>query len=234
MRIPQIFIPENKSLESSTNKLLDYNPTKESSVTQDYFNYFDIEPNIKYEWFGFDNSLKRLRKSGYERHLYPGEYFELVTGYMEERLENKLATICERLLATRGDWFSLAVKRENNNLTFYTDPKNLKWDAEACKYVTEDKLEYKIKLEFDASGLPPDGWVDLKELDDKLVKFLYNRKFEDLPPKMKDYELKIFFINDKSIWPLARADEHKMFCLYTGCTWGRPSRGIRQKLGNSK
>lgn len=179
MKLPQIFIPE-KSLENSTNKLL----TEESIAFERQhvkLDVLEIEPEFL-GGFYFEESLKRLKEAGYDRHFYPWEYFSLLIGHFEGKLGRKLDALAKSMLYGLGGWLSVAVERYDDTLVCYADPQNVKWASDAFQYTIDGAfLRHRGCKEFDVKGIPSEEWVDLGRFKDDFVEYFYTRKFEQLP-----------------------------------------------------
>ena len=98
----------------------------------------EIRPNYEFpskKMYTFDESLERIKKAGYERHMRPSEFFSLFIASLVNKatLENKLNQEQKELLSdmngSYGEWFSMALARKGDTLICYQDPINLKFDG---------------------------------------------------------------------------------------------------------
>lgn len=241
MKLPKTFVPE-KDLKKKVSQLL----SKEYCFSKNYlvFNDIGIEPQINKTLLTFDKSLERLKKEGYERHLRPWEYFNLVTGRLEGKLPENLDNLAKEMLNGEGEWLSLTMKRRGNKLSCYVDPKNLVWDEKKKEYFTCGNLEYNYKEEFDIRGVPPRQWICLKQFPDEFIKFMYGRRFEDLPKEMQegDKKAQIYppYFND-ILYPVGFYKHSSKFSLvgigvriynYGYVDHEKASRGVLKKPGN--
>src|SRR3989338_3517432 len=76
----------------------------------------------------FDESLKLLRKAGYQRHLRPAEAFRFLAEGLEEKLTPEQKTVHDDMLTSHGEWMSLAMERQGDKLITYLDPEGLVWN----------------------------------------------------------------------------------------------------------
>jgi hypothetical protein len=162
----------------------------------------------------YDKSLERLRQAGYERHPRPSEVFGLLIDYLECTLNDKLQTVAENMIEScSGEWLSMAVERQGNLLVFYTDPENIVWDGQKQMDVS---LNYSAKHEFEHRPRPwrqCDNYeeMNLKRLDDDLVRFIYTRPYRDLPRQIKNAKIKL---PSEGLAPLY-IENYKVNCFYS-------------------
>jgi hypothetical protein len=229
MKVPKIFIPE-KGLENNVKTLLSGKQAISRKHNID-FDILEIEPGArnKYSnrWYytSFDKSVKLLKKQGYKRHLYPWESFELIINHLEGKLDEKLGIIAKNILASEGEWFSMAVKREGEILTCYVDPENIRWGKYDKQYVVDGVLKYGHKEELAIKSVPSQMWVGLECFSDYFVSFFYNRNFKELPAKMQE-KSKIYLPPDDLLWPIGGGDWGLDICGYVS---ERISRGVKEK-----
>ena len=132
----------------------------------------------------FDKSLEALKQRGFQRHLRPSEAFKVIIDAIENP-SSKYKPLKEDMLSSHGEWLSIALERTKpSELTFYLDPENLIWNG--SQYVVKGSLQYSGKQSFPISkNIPSQQYVDLNKFPNELVKFLYSRKFKDLPKIMQ-------------------------------------------------
>lgn len=230
MKIPRIFIPE-RDLEKNVKKLF-FERSTFSKNHEINFDSLEIEPgarigyNDKKHYISFDKSLKRLRKAGYKRHLYPWESFELIISHFEGKLNERLDTVTKNILESDGEWFSMAFEKKKDKLICYIDPENLRWNKYEERYVTDETLKYGYKEELMIGKIPSQTWVDLKEFDDYFVSLFCNRKFKDLPIEMQE-KAHIYLPPDGVLWPVGRGTGTGLYIC--GHVSERISRGVREK-----
>lgn len=60
--------------------------------------------------------------------------------------------------------------------------------------------------EFDITGIPLGGWVDMDKFSDSLVQYLYSRPFSALPEQLREgnKRAQIYLSSGGSIWPVGR------------------------------
>lgn len=224
MKIPKSFIPE-KNLEDNIRRLT----LKKHTVIYNDYKSLKIEKGVKKDDLYFDESMERLRKKGYERHLRPWEYCSLIIDYYEGKLEAGMAKLAKKMINSYGGWLSMAVEREGDSLICYVDPENLEWDNmnPNNKYVINGKLGYTDKKEFDIKGIPSGVLVGLEEFDDDFAEYFYTCKFKDLPVEMKKGEIRIHLPYSGILWPVS-CSSNSIFDIRTEYT-SRASRGARIK-----
>lgn len=230
MKIPKIFIPKN-NLEKNTKKLL-YERLTLSKHHDINFDSLEIEPEVK-EWYPdkkyfitFDKSLKRLRKAGYERHLRPWESLDLLISRLEGKINGALDTIAKNILASKGEWFSMAVEREGKKLICYVDPENIRWSRYEERYIVDGVLNYSYKEELNIGRIPSQMWTKLKDFDDEFVSLFYNRNFKDLHTEIQE-KSSVYLPPDGVLWPIGRGEGEGIYIC--GHVDKRLSRGVKQK-----
>lgn len=254
MKVPRIFVPENDSDRKLEKFLEEHGPDelKNALIPKDtvitnvmLFDNLEIEPNAVSGYkLSFDESLERLRKAGYERHLRTWEAFSLIINSLEDNLqENLKQTSIELLCNNNGkvrEWLSTAVKREGDRLICYTDPENLLWDDDHY-IILGGKLKYSSWGEFDITGIPSLKWVDLNNFSNDFIKFFYTREFGKLPWQkwQGHYNAEVCLPSDDGlVWPVTNNIGYGRFKI--GSYDGNPkntsfngdfgiSRGVRMK-----
>ena len=135
----------------------------------------------------FDASLARLRKAGFERHARSQEVFGLLIDGLEGKLAGGLNGVCDDMFKSWGEWLSLAVERKGDMLVAYLDPKKLAWDKNCGEYIVQgNQVDCVGKETFGIKGKQSQTWIDLKQFEDKFVKFMYGRSFKQLPKLMRE------------------------------------------------
>jgi len=232
MKVPKIFIPE-KNLEKSLEKLI--SKKQAFPEEQHVFEYASIDGTVK-NWYKdkklkkpFDRGLEILRKAGYERHILPWEYAQIMISHFECKLQGNFASIAENMLDSFGEWFSIAVRRKGDKLYCFIDPENVRWDEYGKKYTIDKNFNSRCMKILDITGIPSQEWVSLKQFNDDFVKFFYTRKFKDLPVEMqKEYASGVYLPPDHELWPIGRGDGTGLsICGYVS---NRASRGVREKI----
>lgn len=139
------------------------------------------------ELFTVDAGLHTLRQAGFHRYPRPSEAFSLIIDGIEGKLQNlTLLAIHRNMFESHGEWLSLAFERRGDVLLAYVDPElviqklNEPLDEFPC---TEVKR-------FTIIGKPSNRQIDLKEFDDEFVQFMYGRPFTDLPPILREGNLR--------------------------------------------
>lgn len=209
MKLPKTFVPE-KNLEKNVERLLNYTPHNTDSFNHKYMcgdkiSILEVESELSEPVFRFDESLQRLRLYGYERHIRLGEYFDLVIGHLENRLEEKPNRSMKEMLEKNSTrWLSMAVEKKGNRLFCYIDPENLQWDESKMKYIVDGKLKYTDVGDFSIEDIPAGRWVQSKTLGEWFAYLVYNRRFEDLPKEMKQEHdgTYVYIPLDNNIWPV--------------------------------
>ena len=199
------------------------NKTTDEAIVTQPISYLSLEwePNIcdckpdRNEGFTYDESLARLQAAGYERHPQPAELFSLIMAYLEGDFATNpdLHMLAEKILKRPGCWLSMAMRRSGDTIMCFVDPKNLRYDEDADKYVfgkgTSDKMKLGHIRTFSVIGMPSETEVELRVLNvlnPKLVKFLYSRDLDCFPAEMFENGLcvpKLTFPAEKNLWPVA-------------------------------
>ncbi len=141
----------------------------------------------------FDDSLRRLRKAGYDRHPRPQEIFSLTRDFLHNRLNENFAQVAKNLLFGSGEWSSMAMKREGNLLYCCLDPENLGWDKD--RYVVRGRklkgVETKV---FDVGNILSRTPFGLDALPDELVQYITGWSLQNLPSFMHERFWKFRFL----------------------------------------
>jgi hypothetical protein len=185
----------------------------------------DLEKRICY----YDGSLERIKAAGYERHASPSEVFSLLADNLKGKLQDNLAKVAENMLYSTGEWMSMAFEREGDILVCYLHPEGLVWDEHKRIYA-KNKFKYACLSRFDISGRKSDKNIPLERFEDKLVKMLYGRSFDDLPEKMREGDKKagISIPPEGAIYPVAR-NNYYMYTLSANEIACWASRGVKEK-----
>jgi len=132
----------------------------------------------------YDQSLARLRKAGYQRHLRPAEAFGLLADSLEGKLDEGLQSVARNMVRSLyGEWLSMAMERQGDILICYLDPQGLEWNGSS--YVKTTSFSSSETRQFSVAGKSSEPGIDLEEFDDDLVVALYGYSWKDLPQKMK-------------------------------------------------
>ena len=199
--------------------------------------YSDLEWELKCPYengekklFTYDASLERIKAiNSANRHPYPSEAFGLIIDGLEGKLSSDCLKVYNDMMTNYGEWFSMAFERKGNELHAYLDPENLKWDGSIYK-VVGNKLKYSVKEVFDLSGIDSEKWIGLNTFQGDFVKFMYGRKFEDLPGKMKEgnQRAQVYLPSENTIWPVGRGG---YWFDIVGCSYYvRASRWVRKNF----
>lgn len=175
--------------------------------------------------FTYDASLAALRKRKFQRHPYPAEVMSFLIAYYEKKLPQHLAVVAEDMLASYGEWFNLATKRQGDTLLCYEDPKNLIWNERKGLYVPKGKLQYERLQKFSIPGLPSSETVELQNVDPQLQRYFYSREWKDLPSEMKT-DSTIWLPEDGQLWPVGRGIFNVRFIVICYDYNFRASRGV--------
>jgi hypothetical protein len=168
---------EQHASESGLSRLIErINPEADVSLISD--TYF------------FQNSLRELRKKGYDRHLFSSEYFSILLANLENRLYDKEKQIAENILSGLDEWVNLAMFRTGDKLIclqgidnriIYTQRKK-RFEWAGLRESASVRKEYNIK------EIPSLERIDLDIFSDNLIKFLYGRTYEEMPEQIKTGE----------------------------------------------
>ncbi len=176
--------------------------------------------------YTFDESLKALRKRGYERHPRPAEACDLICRSLEGRLQPEQQVIADDMLNNYEEWLSLAMQRKENQLHCYLDPENIFWDSTTRTYnVRGGKLKHSGEKVYD---IPPVyDWFGIKkihEVSPELVEILWSRPYAILPENIR-LRTVIHLPPSGNIWPIGRDyfGYFDIYCVY----YYIASRGVR-------
>lgn len=236
MKLPKTFLPE-KNLEKNVERLLDYVPPNAGSFAYKYMygdkiSLLEVESGLSEPVFRFDESLLRLRLYGYERHIRPWEYFDLVISHLENSLEEKPDCAVKNILQKNSTcWLSMAIEKKDNTLFCYVDPENLQWDEDKMRYVIDGKLNYTTVSQFYIADMPTGKWVRSKELGEWFTHLVYHRRFEDLPKEMKQEHdgTYVYMPLDNSVWPVCVGRYNFRYSIDFSPIHTAASLGIRNK-----
>lgn len=168
--------------------------------------------------FSFQDSLDSLIKRGYSRHPRPNEAFSLLCAYLEGDLSIK--NIAEDMLNSHGEWFSLAMKYQNNIFHCYIDPifeivdngYNLKNCSIEKVFALSSLDGYHLSIE------------EVNALNPLLVEFLWSRSFDKLPLGICNNAY-LYLSNDEQIWPAGPGGYDIRY--FVDGYYDRASRGVR-------
>lgn len=159
------------------------------------------EANNEKKIYSYNESLERLRKYGYERHLRPNEAFKIIIDAIEHP-ESNYKGVYKDMASSFGEWLSLAIEKEKDFLICYLDPEFIKLEDNnynATNISFTDKIKFYI-----GDGIPSSDWVSLREFPKDFTTFLLSKTFLDLPDKMKVGENEIrVYLPENGIWPMA-------------------------------
>jgi len=159
------------------------------------------ESNNEKKVYFYNESLERLRKYGYERHLRPNEAFNIIIDALEHQ-ESNYKEICKDMMSSSGEWLSIAIERDKDFLICYLDPEFIILEDNnynTTNISSADKIKFYI-----GDGIQSNDWVSLKEFPKDFTAFLLSKSFFDLPDKMKIGENEIrIYLPENGIWPMA-------------------------------
>lgn len=189
-----------------------------------------FEPKAIYEGkekklYTFDDSLRALRKCGYERHPRPAEAFDLICRSLEGRLQPEEQVVVDDMMKGHGEWLSMAMERKGNLLYCYLDPENLFWNGRGYS-VAGKKLKYCGKKVYGIQSLS--GWVcikDVNKVNPEFIEMLLSRHYAILPDTIR--RLSVIKLGLKEgIWPIGRSIFFYRYGIYHESTH-MASRGVR-------
>ncbi len=197
------------------------------------------ENSFKKLW-QYDGSLERIKKNNYTRHPKAHEAFGLIIDGVEKRLSGDLEAVFNDMGKGSGEWLSLAFERKGNILLAYIEPRNLDYFANPPSgkkwsgYHKRDDFTFRYVLEFDVGNVG-NYWQELKAFDDKFVRFITGRSFEDLPEKLRKgpEKIRVSIPTGGDFWPVSigGTGEYKSSYKFNiGCYYTKAaSRGVREK-----
>ncbi|MBI4451070.1 hypothetical protein HY642_03785 [Candidatus Woesearchaeota archaeon] len=150
--------------------------------------HFAVDRNIVKRIYNYPASVERLRAAGYDRHPTPQEALGLMIDGLEGRLRGVRKGTYENMISGACEWLSAAFERQGNHLIAYLDPR-LSWLYKSWK-LWQGKRYARLSVlspdaVFDIAGKRSDQVIPLEEFGDKFVKFMYGRKFADLPTSLR-------------------------------------------------
>ena len=175
--------------------------------------------------FIYNQSLERVKAAGFQRHPRPVEAFGLLAESLEGKLTGDLKEVADNMLQSHGEWLSLAVERRGDVLIAQVDPEGLAWKKD--EYVKTKKFACTEQREFDVTGKPSGSWIDLKEFNEDFVRFMYGRRFEDLPVAMRegDKRARVALPSEGKVRPVGRVVFYRFYVYY----YDVASRGVRER-----
>jgi hypothetical protein len=174
----------------------------------------------------FSDSLERLRKAGYERHPLPSEAFGLIIDSLGGKLSPAEKAVADDMLASYGEWLSLAFMREGDILRCYEHPENITrtgqtYDCSAMKSAAEKTVSIK--------GLPSVEIISVKDVASAspgLVEYIWSRPYDKLPGEIQSKAY--LWLREKGPWPVGRGDFVDV--RFGGGYVGRASRGVKTRM----
>ena len=176
----------------------------------------------------YDNSLQALQQRNFQRHLRPSEAFQILIDNIEQP-QSSYKPLAQDMLASYGEWLSLAIKREQDKLICYLDPENLIWNG--TTYEVQGSLKHAGEHTFNLNKkIKSETYVDLNQFPPDLQVFLYSRPYDQLPDIMKaGHQRAQFYVPPEGIIrPCGRGYSVGNFNLLGDCnSWA--SRGVRSR-----
>ncbi len=192
-----------------------------------------FEPKAMYNgkeknFYTFDASLRVLQKRGYEHHPRPAEALDLICRGLEGRLQPEQQAIAGDMLASYGEWLSMAMILKGNMLHCYLDPKNIEFQG--CEYgVKGGKLKHAGEEVYSIG--PFRGWISIKEVNEinpALVEKLWSRPYAILPEEIRQHAW-LFLPPENVLCPIGFFGYFNSgYIINTHCDLGN-SRGVRQR-----
>ena len=171
----------------------------------------------------YDKSLESLRSRGFKRHLRPDEAFRILIDAIENKGKPLLS---EDMLSSYGEWLSMAMLRNKDQLSCYLDPENLVWNG--TSYVVNGALKHSGEHKFNIKRIHSEKYVDLDKFPQDLVTFLYSRPYDKLPEVMRkeNRRSQLWLPGEGIIRPCGHGsiDSFSVFGYYD-----RASRGVRER-----
>ena len=225
MKVPNSFVPK-KDLEKEVKRLLDKSSDSDKNSHYKLDNLI-IERGEKNELEYFNKNLKLIKALGYKRNLFPWEYFGLLIDYFEQTLPVRYCKLAEDLLNSRAEWFSMAVKRLDDKLFCYANPKNIVWNPKGISYMIKGVLDYNLSLTetFSVKDLPSVTYLGIEKFGDDFIKYFYTRKFKDLPEEIKKEGSMFMIPPDGILWPIGSGNGKES--RIAGLTF-MASRGVKE------
>ena len=170
-----------------------------------------LDPNV---------SLQRSRKAGY-RHPYLSEIFGLILYGLDHQLPGNLDALYQDICAENQNlWVGLAFETVGKSLVAYVNPEN--FDIQNSRQ-NLDNFNYSYLSIFDIEGLPSKNPIEIYDIDEKLVKFLYGVSFSDLDYIVRYNNLpipQIVLPPEGKIWPVSRGVDYNSV-IGGVCGYGR-------------
>ncbi len=192
--------------------------------------------------FYFDESLKRLREHGFDRHPRPIEAHSLFIDSLErklspeqKRLEKDMFTYFEdhELRFYRGEFLSLALEQVGDTLVTYLDPEGLVFQPDGYGGFYRKATDFhctemrRFPILRDAASDRP---ISLDAIGEGFADYICGRPYERLPAEMRDGFNRIRICPGVGVLPVGfgtgRNKREGMFDLVT--YFDRGSRGVRE------
>ncbi len=203
----------------------DKNTSYKDVVFDEKAKYQDNDSSTK-ELLTYDKSLERIKqKNPSARHARPSEAFGLIIDCLENKVsDKKLLKVKKDMLKSYGEWLSCAFERQNNTLIVYLDPTGINWNG--SEYNKTENFKFSDKKEFNITGINSQRWTDLNTFSDEFVKYIYGRKFSELPQKMKEgnKRAQVYLPQEGKIWPVGRGNFVGYYVVFVCIGWA--SRGV--------
>jgi len=200
-----------KQSEISPMAKVERNPTPEDKCVYHHLKLEESVSPLKGSYY--DESLDSLQRNGWDRHLRPGEFLDMIASDMhspwrEGRLKNILTNL------TKNDfWLSMSIIRSEDQMCFCKDPEG----------IYHNGREYEINRDIGASKIivtkkiypaRDDGWINLVDLPDNLLNFMFGDPQEDLLDWIKRGDSMIRVPTKYGIWPIAHCfgDTFSFYC----------------------
>ena len=170
-----------------------------------------LDPNV---------SLQRSKRAGY-RHPHLSEIFGLMVYGLDHQLPENLEALYQDICAENQDiWVGLAFETVGKSLVAYVNPEN--FDIQNSRQ-NLDNFNYSYLSIFDIEGLPSKNPIEIYDIDEKLVKFLYGVSFSDLDYIVRYNNLpipQIVLPPEGKIWPVSRGVDYNSV-IGGVCGYGR-------------
>jgi len=182
-------LKDNQSLAKIKRFMQEYEQERNLSMSN-----LVIENPKHNEWMYYNDSLARLRQKGFKRHLRPIEFYAVLLEHFRTNGQGTREEIAQNMLKGKGEWLSVAFKKEGNMLHIAFDPENLAWNKKENKY--DGNLT--SQQSFDIGNKEIKDWISVSSFPSPLIEVLYGTNAGEL----SNFNAEIYLPPDGSWWPV--------------------------------
>jgi hypothetical protein len=206
-------------------------PQEDQSIPARKYCTLDIEmcgTSRSNEFMTFDDSLERLKRNGYSRHLRVSEWLEIFEDH--SAIANDVYFDGDNALkeSTRnwGEWVSLALEFTGDALIAYIDPVGLVWNPRKEEY-DQKNFSYVSRKEFSDFKFiegSKSNLLSYKDMPMEFAEFVYGRGM--IEPYLQEQKA-VSFPRAGMVCPIIRGNWAEPHQLFSSFPQGK-SRGVRE------